>query len=222
MNFEQWQNVDTVLLDMDGTLLDLNYDNYVWNTLVPQAYAEQNNLAIDVAKEALFTHMMNIKGTIEFYSFEYWTHHCNFDEGKLVSIHQQAAGLIQYRQGVIEFLRKAKSLGKQLVITTNAHRASVDIKNQFTNLDKEVHEIVSSHDYGHPKEHFLFWQSLQQHCPYKPEQTLFLDDNEAVLDAAADANINYLLCISQPDSQRPIRKNLRYPYVNSLNEITHS
>ena len=109
MNQQQWKTVDTVLLDMDGTLLDLNYDNYVWNTLVPQAYAEQNNLSADTAKETLFQHMMSIKGTIEFYSFEYWTQHCNFDNKQLVSIHQQAAQLIQYRSGVITFLRRAKS-----------------------------------------------------------------------------------------------------------------
>ena len=220
MNQQQWKTVDTVLLDMDGTLLDLNYDNYVWNTLVPQAYAEQNNLSADTAKETLFQHMMSIKGTIEFYSFEYWTQHCNFDNKQLVSIHQQAAQLIQYRSGVITFLRRAKSLGKQLIIATNAHRSSVDIKNQFTNLDKEVHRIVSSHDYGYPKEHFSFWQLLQQHNPYDPQRTLFIDDNETVLDAAANAGIKHLLCISQPDSFRPIRENLRYPYVNSLNEIT--
>ncbi|MEC8348362.1 MAG: haloacid dehalogenase, partial [Pseudomonadota bacterium] len=26
-----WQNIDTVLLDVDGTLLDLHYDNFVWD-----------------------------------------------------------------------------------------------------------------------------------------------------------------------------------------------
>jgi putative hydrolase of the HAD superfamily len=35
-----WQNIDTVLLDMDGTLLDLNYDNQIFGHLLPAAYAK--------------------------------------------------------------------------------------------------------------------------------------------------------------------------------------
>ena len=36
MHFDiAWQEVDTVLLDMDGTRLDLAFDNYFWQTLVP-------------------------------------------------------------------------------------------------------------------------------------------------------------------------------------------
>lgn len=37
MHFDiAWQEVDTVLLDMDGTLTDLAFDNYFWQTLVPE------------------------------------------------------------------------------------------------------------------------------------------------------------------------------------------
>ena len=31
-----WRDIDTVLLDMDGTLLDLHYDNHFW--LEPVSY----------------------------------------------------------------------------------------------------------------------------------------------------------------------------------------
>lgn len=39
-----WQAVDTVLLDMDGTLLDLAFDNYFWQKLVPETYGEQQGI----------------------------------------------------------------------------------------------------------------------------------------------------------------------------------
>lgn len=41
MHSTAWDEIESVLLDMDGTLLDLNYDNRVWNELVPAAFAQQ-------------------------------------------------------------------------------------------------------------------------------------------------------------------------------------
>jgi 5'-nucleotidase len=36
-----WNNIDTVLLDMDGTLLDLAFDSQFWLQDVPQALSLQ-------------------------------------------------------------------------------------------------------------------------------------------------------------------------------------
>ncbi|NLD01354.1 MAG: haloacid dehalogenase, partial [Gammaproteobacteria bacterium] len=41
-----WAHIDTVLLDMDGTLLDLHFDNFFWLKYLPQCYAEKNNLSL--------------------------------------------------------------------------------------------------------------------------------------------------------------------------------
>ena len=42
-----WNKINTVLLDMDGTLLDLNFDNHFWLEFVPARFAEANNLSIE-------------------------------------------------------------------------------------------------------------------------------------------------------------------------------
>lgn len=36
-----WQEIDTVLLDMDGTLIDLHFDNYFWQRLVPERWGQE-------------------------------------------------------------------------------------------------------------------------------------------------------------------------------------
>ena len=48
-----WDDVDTVLLDMDGTLLDLRYDNMLWNTLLPQRFSESRSMPLDAARAFL-------------------------------------------------------------------------------------------------------------------------------------------------------------------------
>ncbi len=39
-----WDEINTVLMDMDGTLLDLYFDNHFWQELIPLRYAQQNGM----------------------------------------------------------------------------------------------------------------------------------------------------------------------------------
>ncbi|MHB1015789.1 MAG: hypothetical protein ACYC2W_11000 [Desulfurivibrionaceae bacterium] len=48
-----WQAIDTVLLDMDGTLLDRHFDDYFWEHYVPENYALAHDLSIDGARQEL-------------------------------------------------------------------------------------------------------------------------------------------------------------------------
>ena len=45
-----WPDIDTVLLDMDGTLLDLHFDNHFWLELLPQRYAELHGISRAMAE----------------------------------------------------------------------------------------------------------------------------------------------------------------------------
>jgi hypothetical protein len=44
-----WSEIETVMLDMDGTLLDLSFDNYFWRSVVPEYYGHQKNVSFDEA-----------------------------------------------------------------------------------------------------------------------------------------------------------------------------
>lgn len=215
-NTPKWENIDTVVLDMDGTLLDLHYDNLVWNEMVPQALADQDKLSLQDAKQHLLTHMQEINGSIEFYSFEYWAHYTGLD---LVAVHRQATNLIEYRPQAKLFLRWLRSTHRQVILATNAHPDSLMVKDEFTQISMEVDVVVSSHDYQAPKEAVGFWQALQRQHPFDPSTCLFVDDNEPVLDAAAQFGVEHLLCINIPDSSKPQRDGLRYPSFNGFGEI---
>ena len=62
-----WSNIETVLLDMDGTLLDLHFDNYFWKTHVPIIYARKNDITPEQAFEKLLPHFQQHMGTLEWY-----------------------------------------------------------------------------------------------------------------------------------------------------------
>lgn len=211
-----WDDIRCVLLDMDGTVLDLNFDNHVWNELVPRAYADHRAMPLEQARTELLAHMREIHGTIEFYSFDYWTAYTGVD---LVALHREAAALIQYRPGALAFLDWLRATGRRALIATNAHDHSIRVKRTRADFADRVDAVASSHVYGAPKEDPAFWQSLAAEFGYTPAQTLFIDDNEPVLDAAAASGIAHLLGVVTPDSSKPARSELRYPSFDHFAEI---
>lgn len=184
---------------MDGTLLDLHYDNHLWNTLLPSWYANAQDIAEDEARKILFDYMHSVRGTLEFYCLDHWADFTQLDMHKL---HLARTDLIGYRSGALEFLSALKASPLRSLLVTNAHRLSLEVKDRFSNICTNVDEAVSCHDYGAPKEAQAFWQRLQTKHPFDPERTLFIDDNQDVLDSAATYGIQHLRTIVYPDSQR--------------------
>src|SRR5450631_3096973 len=76
-----WPAIDTVLLDMDGTLLDLRFDNWFWQELIPLRYAAANGLSMEETHELLAPKFVAVKGTLQWYCIEHWTRELNLDIG---------------------------------------------------------------------------------------------------------------------------------------------
>lgn len=194
-----WQSIDTVLLDMDGTLLDLKYDNRVWSELLPQAYARRRGIPVKQAGEHLLEHMRRILGSMNFYRFDYWRDFTGLD---MVHLHQQATGLIEFLPSAQAFLAALVRANKNTVVVTNADRQSLQVKEPVLDLASKVDKVISSHDYGAPKEDGAFWQALKDDIAFDPNRTLFIDDTPRVLEAAQRFGIKHLLAVAKPDSQR--------------------
>ena len=62
-----WERVETVLLDMDGTLLDLQFDNHFWREHVPRRFAERHGLDPDSARAQVYAHYRRVEGTLDWY-----------------------------------------------------------------------------------------------------------------------------------------------------------
>lgn len=213
---QKWSEIETVLLDMDGTLLDLHFDNYFWLQLMPSKYAELFGVEDKEAQQVLKQASDETLGTLNWYCLDYWSERLNMP---VAALKQDIVEKIQYRPYVKDFLAMLKQQGKRAVIVTNAHRDSVDLKMKKTGLDKLVDRIISSHDYQEPKESQAFWHHLQQDEPFDINSTLLIDDSQAVLASAKKWGFKHLLTIFHPDSQKAPNTDSKHPGIHHFDEL---
>ncbi|MDX1803453.1 MAG: GMP/IMP nucleotidase [Alcanivorax sp.] len=197
-----WHSVDTVLLDMDGTLLDLQFDNWFWQRHVPACYADLKGIPQAEADRILSDWIASHLGTLNWYCLDFWTQELGLD---IAGLKRAAADRIALRPGAETFLQHLQQSDKQVIMVTNAHRDALDLKIERTGIDRYFHELVSSHDYGHAKEAQAFWQHLQRHLPFDPARSLLVDDSLPVLHSAHLYGIAQPVSILHPDSGEPKR-----------------
>ena len=211
-----WKQIDTLLLDMDGTLLDLHFDSYFWLEFLPLRYAEVHQIEPVEARAWLHERIRKEQGTLNWYCLDYWTEQLGVP---IVALKREIAERIGFRPHVEDFLRAVRQAGIRSVIVTNAHRGSLSLKIEKTAIDLLVDNVICSHDFRYPKEAQDFWSQLQQVEPFNPERTLLVDDSLAVLRSAQTYGIRYLLSIVQPDSQSEPRKITEFPFIDHFDEV---
>jgi len=195
-----WPQIETVCLDMDGTVLDLHFDNVFWLDLLPRTWGAARGLDLAQALQALRPRFDAKRGTLDWYCVDHWSDELGLD---IPALKQSMSGEIRYLEGAAEFLDLLRSLGKRVLLTTNAHPLSLRVKDDQTRLARHFDELVTSHEFGVPKEHPLFWQRLGQAHGVNPATTLFVDDSAAVLAAARTAGVAWIYQVLRPDSTLP-------------------
>ena len=70
---------DTLMLDMDGTLLDLAYDNYMWMEHIPAEYARKHDVTADHAREHLYATFKRMEGKLDWYCLDHWSNELELD-----------------------------------------------------------------------------------------------------------------------------------------------
>jgi 5'-nucleotidase len=211
-----WKEIDTVFLDMDGTLLDLRFDNHFWKEFVPLKFAEKEGLSIEHAKAHLVPRFKSKEGTLDWYCLDYWSDSLQLD---IAGLKAELAELIAVLPHVSEFLGKIRQSSQRVLLVTNAHRGSLDLKMEKTGLQPYFDDLVSSHDFGLPKEHAEFWHHLQRKHPFEKHNTLLIDDSLAVLKSARGYGIAHLVSISRPDSGLPKRNIVDFPAIEDFREL---
>ena len=211
-----WHEIDSVFLDMDGTLLDLHFDNHFWREHVPMRYAERHGLDLETAKSQLVPKFRLKEGTMDWYCVEYWSRELELD---IADLKREINHLIGVHDHVTNFLSRVRETGKRVVMLTNAHAKSLDLKMEVTGLTDAFDALVCAHDIGYPKEDRRFWSALGKQEPFRNESTLFVDDSLSVLRTARDFGIRHIVAVRKPDSKSPPRDIEEFQAINGFDEI---
>jgi putative hydrolase of the HAD superfamily len=211
-----WAHIDTVFLDMDGTLLDLHYDNHFWREHMPRRYAEFHGLDEAAARAHLDLHYDRHAGTLNWYCIDFWSSELALD---IVQLKEEVAHLIAVRPDVPAFLKALRDSGRRVVMVTNAHPKSLDLKMRETRLDAWFDALISAHRIGLPKEHPAFWPALQGIEPFDRARTLFVDDSLPVLESARGYGIAHLLAVCNPDSRQPHKDCRTFQAITSFAQV---
>ena len=211
-----WNEVETLLLDMDGTLLDLHYDNHFWLEHVPKRYAEARGLALAAARDELLARYKRAEGTLDWYCVDYWSRELGLD---IPQLKEEVDHLIAVHPHVLDFLDAVKATGKRVMLVTNAHGKAIELKFRRTRLGEHFDTVVCAHDLGQPKEQAGFWERMQQVQPFDKETALLIDDSLPVLRSARGYGIRELLAVYRPDSKLPEKDVGEFRAIRSFREI---
>ena len=211
-----WRDIDTVLLDMDGTLLDLHYDNHFWLEHLPQRYAELHGISRAMADLALTPLFENNAGQLKWYCLDFWSRELKLPVRELKL---ETAHLIALRPDADTFLAAIKQAGKRVILITNAHRDSLSLKLERIELAPYFERLISSHDYGFPKESPAFWDALQADIGFDPSRSLFIDDTLPILRSARAFGIGHLLAVKQPDSKKGPKDTEEFAALGDYREL---
>ena len=207
---------DTLMLDMDGTLLNLAYDNMMWHTHVPEAYAVERRLPPQEAREQLSALYRQLAGTLDWYCLDHWSERLGID---VLALHRQHRDRITYLPGAEAFLQAVATAPIRVLLVTNSHRDTLAIKARETGLERYFDAVYSSHDVGHPKEEQSFWRGLQDIESFDPGRTLFVDDNVSVLHSAARFGVGALFQVTRSDTGLPAASADEFTGVESVAEL---
>lgn len=211
-----WEKISTVLLDMDGTLLDRHFDDFFWEELVPEKFSDLKGIPLSDAKTQLYTAYKGEERTLNWTDLDYWTDRLGID---IVALKMEVSKQVSVHPGVLPFLKFIRDGKREVALVTNAHPKTVKIKLGQTDLGSYLDTILCSSDIGVPKEAQEFWKGAEEVLLFDKSKTLFVDDNESVLRAAELFGIKYLLQKSNASSRRLEKQSTAFPPLSRFDSL---
>ncbi|MDH3328153.1 MAG: HAD hydrolase-like protein [Desulfobulbaceae bacterium] len=211
-----WKEIDTVLLDMDGTLLDKHFDDYFWEQYIPEHFSLKHNLSVSEAKKKLLERYRQVENTLDWTDLDYWSQQLDLDIPELKIRINHLIGVHPY---VPDFLHFCRNNGKKIYLVTNAHSKTLAIKLEKTDIGHLFDRIVCAEEIGLAKEDVQFWTGLQNMLDFDRKRTMLADDTEKVLRSAEQYGMGMLIFVARSSSRKPVQYSSQYPSIEYFKEL---
>ena len=202
------------LIDLDGVILNLDYDNFFWQKHIPKVYAELHKISFKDAclvTKQIFNYKRKTK---DWYDIDYWSNMLNVDIKKEKEDNIEK---IDIMKGAVEFLESLVKKNKNLFLITNAHEKTLKIKLKKYNIKKYFKDIICSHQLSYIKEEIQFWYILKNKLNISFKNSVLIEDTLDNLIAAHSAGLENLIYISKEESKSRIINPLT---VKSLSDLS--
>lgn len=211
-----FKQIETILLDMDGTILDKYYDDFFWEVYVPQKYAEKNQITFEEAQKILFAMYKAEEGTLNWTDINFWSQKTGLD---IPTLKKEIDHLIAPHPDSEEFLEKINFNGNKVYLVTNAHNWVMELKLKKTGFYRYFQHCFTSFDIGYPKESLKFWKVLFDKTGINPNKTLLVDDTEQILHTAKNSGIKYPILRAISSSKAKPKNSEHFLTIKSFREL---
>jgi HAD superfamily hydrolase (TIGR01549 family) len=166
-----------ISFDMDGTLVDPEFTDWVWGHGIPTLYAEKAGLPFEEAKGFVVKEYLKVgEGAIEWYDIKYWFRFFQLEESWKVLMERYADKIKVYPDvhPLLERLRDRYPL----VLTSNAGREFIHMEMEATGLGRYFNQIFSAtSDFGEVKKTAGFYQRICRVLEVSPQEIVHVGDH---------------------------------------------
>jgi len=169
--------VQIVSFDMDGTLIESEYTDWVWHHGIPDLYAEKAGLPFEEAKEFVIKEYRKVgEAGIEWYDIKYWFRLFEL-EMDWRTLMERYRDKIRVYPDVHPILNRLKDPFR-LILTSNAGREFIDVEMEATGLAGYFDRIFSAtSDFREVKKTPRFYRRICEMLKIPPEEIAHVGDH---------------------------------------------
>lgn len=166
-----------ISFDMDGTLVDSEFTDWVWGHGIPNLYAEKSGLSFEAAKTFVEGEYRKVgEGAIEWYDIKYWFKFFQLDKNweSLMNNYVDKINVYKDVNHILDRLRDQYPL----ILTSNAGREFIDIEMSATGLRRYFDRMFSAtSDFQLVKKTGNFYQRICEVLEAEPREIVHVGDH---------------------------------------------
>jgi len=166
-----------ISFDMDGTLVDAEFTDWVWGHGIPTLYAKKAGLSFEAAKDFVVKEYLKVgEGAMEWYDIKYWFQLFQLEESWEVLM-ERYTDKIKIYPDVHPLLERLRDRHR-MVLTSNAGREFIGMEMEATSLGQYFDRIFSAtSDFGEVKKTAAFYQRICQILEARPQEIVHVGDH---------------------------------------------